>query len=58
MEKENKMVKEIDTDLELTEEDIQHLLKSEEDVRMGRVYTTEEVIKYLEKECGFEYYDI
>ena len=58
MEKENKIIKEIDTDFELTEEDIQHLLKSEEDIRMGRVYTTEEVIKYLEQECGFEYDNI
>ena len=55
MEKENKMVKELDTNFKLTEEDIQHLLKSEEDVRMGRVYTTEEVIKYLEQKCGFRY---
>ena len=39
----------------LTEEDIKHLLKSEEDIKQGRVYTTEEVIKYLEKECGFKY---
>ena len=58
MEKESKIIKEVDTEFELTEEDIQHLLKSEEDIRMGRVYTTEEVIKYLEQECGFEYYDI
>ena len=56
MEKENKMIKEIDTDFELTEEDIQHLLKSEEDVRMGRVCTMEESIKKLERKCGFKYY--
>ena len=55
MKKENKMVKEVDTNFELTEEDIKHLLKTEEDVRMGRVYTTEEVIKYLERKCGFRY---
>lgn len=45
-------------EIELTEEDIQHLLKSEEDIRMGRTYTLEEVIKNLEKECGFRYYKI
>ena len=52
----NKMVKEINTDLELTEEDIQHLLKSEEDVRMGRVGTMEEFFEKLEREHGFKYY--
>ena len=44
-----KMLKEIGTDIKLTEEDIQHLLKSEEDVRMGRVCTMKESIKKLEK---------
>ncbi len=39
----------------LTEEDIQHLLKSEEDIRMGRVSTMEESIKKLEQKCGFKY---
>ena len=52
----NKMIKEIDTDIELTEEDIQHLLKSEEDVRMGRVCTMEEFFEKLEREHGFKYY--
>ncbi len=55
MEKENKMIKEVDTDFELTEEDIQHLLKSEEDVRLGRVCTMEEFFEKLEKEHGFKY---
>ena len=44
MEREKQKVNAIDTDFELTEEDIQHLLKSEEDVRMGRVCTMEESI--------------
>ncbi len=52
----DKMVNEIDTDIELTEEDIQHLLKSEEDVRMGRVCTMEEFFEKLEREHGFKYY--
>ena len=51
-----KMLKEVDTDIELTEEDIQHLLKSEEDVRMGRVCTMEEFFEKLEREHGFKYY--
>ena len=50
-----KMLKEIDTNIELTEEDIQHLLKSEEDIRMGRVCTMEEFFEKLEKEHGFKY---
>ena len=45
-------------EIELTEEDIQRLLKSEEDIRMGRTYTLKEVIKNLEKECGFRYYKV
>ncbi len=45
---------EIDEDFKLTEEDIQALLESEEDIREGRVYTEEEVYEYLKKECGFE----
>ena len=52
----DKMVNEIDTDIELTEEDIQHLLKSEEDVRKGRVCTMEEFFEKLEREHGFKYY--
>ena len=55
MERENKMIKEIDTDFELTEEDIQHLLKSEEDVRMGRVCTMEEFTKRFEKRHGLRF---
>ena len=55
MEKENKKIKEIDTDFELTEEDIQHLLKSEEDIRMGRVYTMEEFTKRFEKRHGLRF---
>ena len=51
----NKMIKEIDTDLELTEEDIQHLLKSEEDVRMGRVCTIEEFTKRFEERHGLKF---
>ena len=50
-----KTVNMTDEGFELTEEDIKHLLKSEEDIKQGRVYTAEEVIKYLEKECGFKY---
>ena len=50
-----KITKNINNDIDLTEEDIKHLLKSEEDIRLGRVYTTEEVIKYLEQKCGFRY---
>ena len=45
---------EIDEDFRLTKEDIQHLLKSEEDIREGRVCTQEELIEFLKKECGFE----
>ena len=45
---------EVDEKFELTEEDIQALLESEEDIREGRVYTEEEVYEYLRKECGFE----
>ena len=51
----NKMVNDADTDFELTEEDIKHLLKSEEDIRLGRVCTMEEFFEKLEKEYGFEY---
>ena len=54
-EEKQKTVNMTDDDFELTEEDIKHLLKSEEDIKQGRVYTAEEVIKYLEKECGFKY---
>ncbi len=43
----------VDDSFELTEEDIQALLKSEEDIRKGRVYTEEEAYEYLRKECGF-----
>ena len=46
--------KEVDEDFRLTEEDIQALLESEEDIREGRVYTEEEVVEYLRRECGFE----
>ena len=56
MERENQKVKAIDTDFELTEEDIEHLLKSEEDIRLGRVCTMEESIKRLENNCGFKFY--
>ena len=52
MEKENQKVKAIDTDFELTEEDIKHLLKSEEDIRLGRVYTIEEFTERFEKRHG------
>ncbi len=45
---------EVDEDFRLTKEDIQHLLKSEEDIREGRVCTQEEFIEFLKKECGFE----
>ncbi len=45
---------EVDEDFRLTEEDIQALLESEEDIREGRVYTEEEVVEYLRRECGFE----
>ena len=45
---------EVDEDFKLTEEDIQHLLRSEEDIREGRVCTQEELIEILKKECGFE----
>ena len=51
----NKIINDEDIDFELTEKDIKHLLKSEEDIRLGRVYTTEEIIKYLEQKCGFRY---
>lgn len=44
--------------LVLTEKDIKHLLKSEEDIREGRVYTEEEVFEYLKRECGFKEYNI
>ena len=56
MEKVKKIQKnnEVDEDFKLTEEDIQALLESEEDIREGRVYTEEEVYEYLRKECGFE----
>lgn len=50
-----KVTQNVDSKLDLTEEDIEHLLKSEEDIRLRRVYTTEEVIKYLEQKCGFKY---
>ena len=50
-----KMLKEVDTDIELTEEDIQHLLKSEEDVRMGKVYTMEEFTKRFEERHGLKF---
>ena len=56
MEREKQKVKVIDTDFELTEEDIKHLLKSEEDIRLGRVRTMEESIKKLENKYGFKFY--
>ena len=56
MEKVKKIQKnnEVDEDFKLTEEDIQALLESEEDIRKGRVYTLEELIENLKKECGFK----
>ena len=44
---------EIDMDLELTEEDIQHLLKSEEDIKMGRTRDAVEVFKEFKEKYGF-----
>ena len=55
MEREKQKINSIDTDFELTEEDIKHLLKSEEDIRLGRVCTMEESIKRLENKCGFKF---
>lgn len=56
MEKVKKVQKnnEVDEDFELTEEDIEALLRSEEDIREGRVYTEEEFWNILKKECGFK----
>ncbi len=45
---------EVDEDFKLTEEDIQALLEAEEDIREGRVYTLEELIENLKRECGFK----
>ena len=47
--KNQKVVENIENNYGLTEEDIQHLLKSEEDIRMGRVYTIEEFNKHFEE---------
>ncbi len=44
----------INEEADLTEEDIQAILEAEEDIREGRVYTLEELITNLKKECGFE----
>ena len=44
----------IDEKFELAEEDIQALLEAEEDIREGRVYTLEELVDSLKRECGFE----
>ena len=43
-----------DGEMQLTEWDMECLRESEEDVKHGRVYSTEEVLKYLEKECGYK----
>ena len=40
--------------IQLTEEDIRHLKKSEEDIENGRVHTLEEV-KQIFKERGLKY---
>ena len=45
---------EVVEDFKLTEEDIQALLEAEEDIREGRVYTLEELIENLKRECGFK----
>ena len=53
MTKEGLLDNDIDNEeIELTEEDIQHLLKSEEDIRMGRTHTLEEVIKDFKEKYG------
>ncbi len=49
-----KKINDINEDFKLSEEDIQALLESEEDIREGRVYTEEEVVEYLKEKCGFE----
>ena len=48
-EEKQKTVNMTDEEFELTEQDIEHLLKSEEDIRLGRVYTMEEFTKRFEK---------
>ena len=53
MTKEELLDNDIDNEeIELTEEDIQHLLKSEEDIRMGRTHTLEEVMKDFKEKYG------
>ena len=49
---------EIDEDFELTDEDIQHLLKSEEDIRMGRTYTLEEVKQHFKEKYGVNFDEV
>lgn len=39
-------------DLELTEDDIKHLLKSEEDIEKGRVYDFDEIIEEWNEKYG------
>ena len=41
-------------DIELTEEDIQAILESEEDIREGRIYTEKEFWNNFEKRWGIK----
>ena len=42
-------------DLKLTEEDIKHLLKSEEDIEMGRVRNAYDVFEEWEEKFGVQF---